>query len=273
MQNGGTDLDTFYCGSRQYPDAVIGRIIPAGSRGKKRLTLTGTGYVRAPRTSLQNVWGKYTDDIIHVAIGEGLTELECDLFAGLRNLRSVYFPRTLTAIYSGAFSECGKLEVSYLPDALQYIGPGAFQGCFSLEQVTFGSSLKNIQAGAFRGCKSLNKLAFPSTVTEIGNHAFADTGIERIVLPDSLEALPTGCFSHCEMLQEVTAGKRLSVVSDRAFSGCTALEKLDFRSAKVLYHIHELAFLDCNKVKAVFCREDQVALLRRHFKPELLIVL
>lgn len=36
-----TDLDTFHCGPRQYPDAAIGRIEPAGAREKKRLT-TGT---------------------------------------------------------------------------------------------------------------------------------------------------------------------------------------------------------------------------------------
>lgn len=48
-----TDLDTFHCGPRQYPDAAIGRIEPAGARGKKRLILTGTGSARAPRASLQ----------------------------------------------------------------------------------------------------------------------------------------------------------------------------------------------------------------------------
>lgn len=267
-----TDLDTFYCGPRQYPDAVIGRIEPAGARGKKRLILTGTGSVRAPRASLQNAWGKHTDDIIHVTIGEGLSELESDVFAGLRNVRSVYFPRTLKAIYSGAFSECGKLEQADLPDTLRYIGPGAFHGCISLENVTFGSSLKNIQADAFRGCRNLNKLTFPSDVTEIGENAFADTGVGRIVLPDGIENLPIGCFSHCEKLKEVTAGKGTSVFSDRAFNGCTELEKLDFRPAKVLYHVHDLAFLDCSKVKAVLCREDQVSLLRRHFKPEILVI-
>lgn len=267
-----TDLDAFYCGPRQCPDAVIGRIVPAGARGKKRLTLTGTGAVRVPRASLQNAWGRYADDVIHVTIGEGLSELESDVFAGLRNVRSVYFPRTLKAIYSGAFSECGKLEQAALPDALRYIGPGAFQDCISLAEVTFGSSLKNIQADAFRGCKSLNRLAFPSAVMEIGEHAFADTGIERIVLPDSLETLPKGCFSHCEKLQEVTAGKGTSVVSDRAFNGCTELEKLDFRPAKVLYHIHDLAFLDCSGIKAVLCREEQVEMLRRHFRPEILVI-
>lgn len=267
-----TDLDTFYCGPRQYPDAVIGRIEPAGARGKKRLILTGTGSVRVPRASLQSAWGKYTDDIIHVTIGEGLSELESDVFAGLRSVRSVYFPRTLRAIFSGAFSECGRLETADLPNALRYIGPGAFQGCISLEEVTFGSSLKNIQVDAFRGCKSLNKLTFPSTVTEIGQQAFADTGVEHIVLPDGIEDLPKSCFSHCEKLKEVTAGKGLSVVSDRSFNGCTALEKLDFRPAKVLYHIHDLAFLDCGQVKAVLCREDQAALLRKHFRPEVLVI-
>ena len=272
MQNGSTDLDIFYCGSRQYPDAVIGRIEPAGARGKKRLTLTGSGYVRVPKTALQNLWGKYTDDIIQVTIGEGLTELECGVFAGLRNLRSVYFPRTLTAIYSGAFSECGKLETADLPDALQYIGPGAFQGCFSLEQVTFGSSLKNIQAGAFRGCKSLNKLILPSTITEIKEDAFADTGVEHLRLPDGLESVSTGCFSHCEKLLEVTAGEGLSVISDHAFNACTTLEMLDFCSAKVLYHIHDLAFQNCNAIRAVYCREDQASLLRQHFRPEILVI-
>ena len=267
-----TDLDTFYCGPRQYPDAAIGRITPAGARGKKRLTLTGTGSVRAPKAVLQHPWGKYTDDIIHVTIGEGLSELESDVFAGLRSVRSVYFPRTLRAIFSGAFSECGRLETADLPNALRYIGPGAFQGCISLEEVTFGSSLKNIQVDAFRGCKSLNKLTFPSTVTEIGQQAFADTGVEHIVLPDGIEDLPKSCFSHCEKLKEVTAGKGLSVVSDRSFNGCTALEKLDFRPAKVLYHIHDLAFLDCGQVKAVLCREEQAALLRKHFRPEVLVI-
>lgn len=267
-----TDLDTFYCGPRQYPDAVIGRIEPAGARGKKRLILTGTGSVRVPRASLQSAWGKYTDDIIHVTIGEGLLELESDVFAGLRNVRSVYFPRTLKAIYSGAFSECGKLKTADLPDALRYIGPGAFQGCFSLAEITFGSSLKNIQVDAFRGCKSLTRLTFPSTVTEIGEHAFADTGVERIVLPDGIEDLPKGCFSHCEKLQEVTTGKGTAVISDRSFNGCTALEKLDFRSAKILYHIHDLAFLECREIKIVLCREDQASLLRRHFRSEILVI-
>lgn len=271
MEN-STDLDAFYCGPRQCPDAVIGRIEPAGARRKKRLTLTGTGAARVPRASLQNAWGRYADDIIHVTIGEGLSELESDVFAGLRNVRSVYFPRTLQAIFSGAFSECGKLEQADLPDALRYIGPGAFQGCISLAEVTFGSSLKNIQVDAFRGCKSLNRLTFPSSVTGIGEHAFAATGVERIVLPDSLENLPKGCFSHCEKLQEVTVGKRLSVVSDRVFNGCKELEKLDFRPAKVLYYIHDLAFLDCSSIKAVLCREDQAALLRRHFRPEILVI-
>lgn len=91
-------------------------------------------------------------------------------------------------------------------------------------------------------------------------------------MPDGIDDLPKGCFSHCEKLQEVTAGKGLSVMSDRSFNGCTALEKLDFRPAKVLYHIHDLAFLDCSQVKAVLCREDQAALLRKHFRPEILVI-
>lgn len=267
-----TDLDTFYCGPRQYPDAAIGRITPAGARGKKRLTLTGTGSVRAPKAVLQHPWGKYTDDIIHVTIGEGLSELESDVFAGLRSVRSVYFPRTLRAIFSGAFSECGRLETADLPDALRYIGPGAFQGCISLEEVTFGSSLKNIQADAFRGCKSLTRLMSPSDVAEIGERAFAYTGIECIALPDGIEDLPKSCFSHCEKLQEVTVGKGTSVISDRVFNGCTELEKLDFRPAKTLNYIHDLAFLDCSSIKAVLCKEDQAPLLRRHFRPEILVI-
>ena len=271
MQN-TNDLDTFYCGPRQAPDAVIGRIQPAGARGKKRLVLTGTGCVRAPRLCERNAWGKHTDDIIQVTIGEGLSELESDIFAGLRSARNVYFPRTLKAIFSGAFSECGKLEAADLPDTLRYIGPGAFHGCISLENVTFGSSLKNIQADAFRGCRNLNKLTFPADVTEIGESAFADTGVERIVLPDGIEDLPKGCFSHCEKLKEVTVGKGLSVVSDRSFNGCTALEKLDFRPAKILYHIHDLAFLECREIKAVLCREDQTPVLRRHFRPDVLVI-
>lgn len=64
----------------------------------------------------------------------------------------------------------------------------------------------------------------------------------------------------------------MSVVSDRVFNGCTELEKLDFRPAKVLYHIHDLAFLDCSGIKALLCREEQAELLCRHFRPEILVI-
>lgn len=69
--------------------------------------------------------------------------------------------------------------------------------------------------------------------------------------------------------------KRLTLAgtgADRAFNGCPELEKLDFRPVKVLYHIHDLAFLDCSSIKAVLCREDQAAMLRRHFRPEVLVI-
>lgn len=273
MQHSSTEIEEiFHCGPRQCPTAVIGRIEPAGARGRKKLTLTGAGSARPPKTVLSNTWGKYTDDIIHVTIGEGLSELESNMFAGLRNVRSVYFPRSLNAIFSGAFSECCRLEALHLPDTLRYIGPGAFQGCISLEEVSFGTSTKNIQVDAFRGCKRLSKLFFPSTVAEIGDHAFADTGIEHIQLPDSLEDLPKGCFERCESLQHVAFGEGVSVLSDRAFAACRSLETLDFRPTVNIYHIHDLAFLDCEKVCAVYCREEQVPLLRRHFRPELLVV-
>lgn len=62
------------------------------------------------------------------------------------------------------------------------------------------------------------------------------------------------------------------MVSDQVFNGCTELETLDFRPVKTLYHIHDFAFLDCSKIRAVLCREDQAAMLRRHFRPEILVI-
>lgn len=67
-------------------------------------------------------------------------------------------------------------------------------------------NLENIEVigdGAFYGLTDLVKVTIPDSVKEIGDYAFAYSGIESIVIPASVEKLGIGAFAYCYSLSEV----------------------------------------------------------------------
>ncbi|MCL2042939.1 MAG: leucine-rich repeat domain-containing protein [Treponema sp.] len=78
----------------------------------------------------------------------------------------------------------------------------------------------------FNITSSLTSISIPSTVTEIGEHAFSGCGIESVIIPEGITALPAGLFSDCTALTTVTLPQSLTSVEEWVFSGCASLNSI-----------------------------------------------
>ena len=156
-----------------------------------------------------------------VELGEGVTEITSNsgsaygAFKGLKNLKSVSLPSTLTSLGRYAFSDCTALAEISIPEAVTIIDAGVFSGCTSLAKVTLNENLetigsyafsdcsalteielpdglREIGASAFYGCRKLTEIALPGGVETIGTNAFSYTGITELELPDSVTDISLG---------------------------------------------------------------------------------
>lgn len=129
-----------------------------------------------------------------------------------------------------------------------------FQGCRMLSDVDFGenSNVTAIGLGAFRQCLALKSISLPKSLKYIGSEAFQSSGLESIVIPDSVRAVDNtedlaangasvsgDIFINCKNLASVTGPAQLLFGEKGAtdvgspkngcknnFLGCTALKTI-----------------------------------------------
>lgn len=121
------------------------------------------------------------------------------------------------------------------PSSMEYIGNYAFGTNINLKTVNFNDGLKSIDA-----C------------------AFSDTGIENIVLPETVTCLNEYVFGGCESLKSVKAPGVTKIDHD-AFYGCSNLENAEFSDK--LYYIGRYAFEETSNLKKIETGTKEVAYL------------
>jgi hypothetical protein len=157
-------------------------------------------------------------------VPSSVTKIAEGALAGCTTLTLIDLSETsITAIPNDAFSGCTSLATVVLPATCTEIGANAFAGCVALSTLT-APGLATIGADAFRGCDALASV--PSSATEIGDYAFAQSGIESVSLSGTV-AVGEGAFSGCTGLDTVTVQTDASLPA-AVFSGCTALDVSDW---------------------------------------------
>ncbi|MBR0404646.1 MAG: leucine-rich repeat protein, partial [Eggerthellaceae bacterium] len=112
---------------------------------------------------------EYRGGEAHVAIPEGVTEIDNQVFWGSETLVSVA-----------------------IPDGVTRIGNGAFYGCKSLTSVDVPNGVTEIGEWAFLGCEALASIAIPESVTEIGWNPFGSSPV-TVICPEG-----SNVHRHCE---------------------------------------------------------------------------
>ena len=170
------------------------------------------------------------------------------------NIKSVDIPESVTTLGASTFYQCKNLETITGLEGAEKIGNYAFYGCESAMSDLSLTSATSIGNSAFQGCKALTNVSFPNVTTigasafagcsalsgkvdlakatEIGQRAFEGCNIESIKLL-KVTNIPWGLVKDCKMLKSVVLNKNITSIAKDIFSGCTALESIDFGGACV----------------------------------------
>ena len=146
------------------------------------------------------------------------------VFAALRRLgtNSPLFPPIATEVANAGgtvFAGLSFLDIDRLPD-----------------------TTREISRDALHGCTGIKRMRLPQGLGTIGSQAFARSGLEEIVIPDSVHMLYDGAFALCAQLKRVTLPELLvHHIAERLFFGCKALTQIHIPDT--VTSIHNRAFM------------------------------
>ena len=138
----------------------------------------------------------YTVDSRVTAIGSNSMQMSeiksVTIPASVRSINSYAF--NSSAIESVTFNGVPSFGTEFEDNALP--GAGAFSSCENLTTINnFPQSVAKLPNNLFSGDVSLTEFDIPDSVTEIGNSAFANTGITKIEIPAGVTTIGRGVFS------------------------------------------------------------------------------
>ena len=163
----------------------------------------------------------FCEDLKTVTFQRGTTKIAKELLAGCVSIEEITIPDTVITIEEKAFIDCVRLAKVDIPDTVTVIGSRAFDSCISLKSVELSNSLK-----------------------ELRNRAFANTAIESITIPASLEKsngevfaddytfdgktynLERGPFHFCKSLKTVTFEEGSKYIPECVLEGACNVEKI-----------------------------------------------
>lgn len=135
-------------------------------------------------SSDEQPWVDYCYNVVSVSVGEGVTKIGENAFAGFESFETVTLPTTLTTIGAGAFATCPSLAAVNLEGNSTFTANG---------QVVLADNGKTL-VFAYNGFTTI-----PSTVTTIAEKAFYGFGdrLTQLTLPASVEKINDMAFAEC----------------------------------------------------------------------------
>ncbi len=159
----------------------------------------------------------------------------------------------VTAVSNESFKYSLGLKKIKIPKTVEVIPVGAFDACTVLEK--FVVSEENQVYKCVNNClidvnnKTLvaggkdSVIPNDGSVNVIAEHAFYKrSGLESIVIPDSITEIGKRAFANCTALTEVTVGSGVEKICDEVFYGCTALSAIVFSESCDFSYIGDNVF-------------------------------
>ncbi|MBQ7984384.1 MAG: leucine-rich repeat domain-containing protein [Bacteroidales bacterium] len=191
--------------------------------GKKAFFNSGLQNLTVNARSLDNS-SSFNDisTLQHVTIGEEVTELAENIFAGCRNITDIDY------------------------NAIEFQGFSPISNIQSLQNVTIGDKVKVLPEEFIFNCKGVKQTEIPQSVETVYSFAFAQSGLETVVLPENLSQMGTSVFKDCKSLAYVELPDNLRVITENMFQGCDSLTEITIPAN--LTEIDSGAFMDCKSL-------------------------
>ena len=228
-----------------------------------------------------------------VILGENVTEIAENAFAGCKKISAVVLPTHIQKIGNFAFYECKDLVYVSAYTTLKEVGSYAFGECSSLYKLEL-SLADTIGFGALYGCDSIYSLGLPfvggsatenrfigyifgaecadfndefvprslysvsisdTACRDIPDRAFAGcTYIAEFIFGMQIESIGIRSFYACRSIRSITLPDAVKTIGDDAFFGCDNLETVELRNG--IESIGMQAFYGCRSLKSVEIPEN-----------------
>lgn len=210
---------------------------------------------------------------IHLILGDGVTDIPENAFAGCTKLKTVTIGENVSAVEQFAFSGCSSLsEIQYAGTMEQLFGitfgeswnPGGEYNAQNYTLTVDGEevesrlevpdSVTELHLDAFIGVKTITELVLPVGITKVWSGLNAENvdvyyaGSEAQWLNIEFAAPIAKSFAlYCQgdLVEAIDVPSELTVISDYAFSGCNSLKSISFSERSQLQIIGKSAFENC----------------------------
>lgn len=220
--------------------------------GRKRVVLPST--IKKIGSSFS-----YSNFYADLRLPEGMVSLDSP---GITFEGSMYLPTSLEVI--NGLSECPNVTGTIvIPPKITKIPSFCFNkiGC---TQVEFHDGVTEICAGAFIGSMLTGELVLPPNLKVLGDKAFAETRITKIIFPDNLRIMQSfqdeGVFANCTYLTgTLELPKNVVRIPCGCFRGCTGITGLVI--PKGVDVIEDIAFKNCYSLNSIICEDEEPPVL------------
>lgn len=191
--------------------------------------------------------GGTIQSIQKVYVRKGISKISGFAFYGLKGLKILSIPSSLT--YTGqslcldCFSlkclilpnapidgeklcaNCYNLIVACVPDLSELYS--SFTNCRSLEKFIIPKRITVIDYDSFRECYSLNKVIVHNEITAIGSVAFQKCcSLKEIYIPNGVTRIDNSAFDSCYSLTEIVIPDSVETLDTYVFSNCSSLRNI-----------------------------------------------
>ena len=185
------------------------------------------------------------------------------------NIPATYKGLPVAMIAGNAFYNCTNLKTINLPATIEQISQiSPFAGCTALEAINVyavdgvsarfwsqdGVLFDNGTAQTaqprlfFMPTAKTGTYNIPEGITEIPENAFAGSSITKVVIPASVTRIGREAFANAQNLLSVVfstaSGEQPLTIGDRAFVGCTSLEKITLPARLTGIKLQKYAIVD-----------------------------
>ena len=118
-----------------------------------------------------------------------------------------------------------------------------YSGDIIIPEYVKGYKVVEIESHAFSFCEDLTSIKLPNSLRTIGHQAFYKTGLESIVIPNSVTFIDSWAFGDNSNLKSITLSENLKKIGYGVFLDCPALTSINIPNS--VTSIGEFAFSGC----------------------------
>ena len=166
---------------------------------------------------------------------EYLTEIPSHFLSNLLNasaISTITIPSNIKIINKYAFFICPSLTSLQIPDSVIAMHEAAIWSCSNLTDLRLSENLKLIP-DRFCCHSGIDKIILPSSIEWIGTFAFSDCkNLSSIDIPEGVITIGNGAFYKCSKLTHISIPASIERIEASAFECGQQLTDLDYAGTK-----------------------------------------